>query len=193
MINIRLGASLTLVAALCACSHAPRVAEPPSAFEARWLELPRSPGLLEIPREQVNEFSVGKFLVIETNDVYLPEGMVSFLIDSETILTESEEKKTYLKDFLKAAYPNLLDGPTAFPGTLPVGTPDFSTVDAYVSGLKESRVRREKEWAKEQPGKPFPFPKTDHEQLRADLLKKLEGKDALILRYINAKRKAPRP
>lgn len=179
---------MALAAAFCACARAP-VAEPPSAFEARWLEELRSPVLTEIPQQQVNEFSLGKFLVVETNDVYLPEGTVSFLIDGETILTESEEKKAYLRDFIKAAYPNLLDGPTAFPGTLPVGAPAFSTVDAYVSGLKESQARREKEWAAEHPDKSFPFPKTNYDELRADLLKKMEGRDALILRYVSAGKK----
>lgn len=189
--KIKLG-TLMAAAVFCGCARAP-VAETPPAFESRWMALPRSPGLVEIPRQQVNEFSVGKFMVIETNDVYLPEGFVSFLIDSETILTETEEKSAYLRDFLKAAYPNLLDGPTAFPGTLPVGTPNFSTVDAYISGLNESQERRVKEWAAEQPGKPYPFPKKNYEELRADLMKKLKGRDALILRYVSAKKKDARP
>lgn len=191
MTKIKLG-MLVGLAVFCGCARAP-VAETPLAFESRWMGLPRSAGLAEIPRQQVNEFSVGNFLVIETNDVYLPEGFVSFLIDSETILTETEEKSAYLRDFLKAAYPNLMDGPTAFPGTLPVGVPDFSTVDAYISGLNDSQERRVKEWAAEQPDKPFPFPKKNYDELRADLMKKLKGRDALILRYVSAKKKDARP
>lgn len=191
MLNLKLGGSLALAVGLCACAHAPRPDARPAAFEARWLWSAGTVSLDTDTQRQVNEFDLGKFLVVETNDVYLPEGTASFIIDGETILTESEEKIKYLQDFLKAAYPNLLGGPTAFPAALPVGVPYFTTLDAYISGLKESQESRREVWAREQPGEQFPG--RDYDQLRAELQKKLEGRDALILRYVNAKKAEPRP
>ncbi len=178
---------IVLAAGLCGCAHAPMREVRPAAFEARWLEMPRSVTPLDAPRQQVNEFDLGKFLVIETNDVYLPEGMVSFIVDAQTILAAAEEKLDYLKNFLKAAYPNLADGPTAFPASLPVVFPYFTTLDSYISGLKESQERREKIWAAENPGQRPPSPGTDLDKLRAELQGKLDGRDAMVLRYVNAR------
>ena len=137
----------------------------------------------------MNTFDLGKFRVEETNDVYLPAGHVSFLIDYELVLTADEVKKVYLEKFLQAVYPNAVGGPTAFPGTSGVGAPSFETVDVYVSHLKAGEVEHKASWSKETPDKPYPFPAKDYDAMRADLLKKLEGRDAVILRYINAKKK----
>lgn len=164
----------------------------PAAFEARWLQPLLSPESMTAPREQVVEFDLGKFLVIETNDVYLPAGYVSFLLDGETIVAATEEKKAYLEAFLKAAYPNLYGGPTLFPGDAGVGAPDFTTLESYVNNLKEGQDAATQKWARENADKPYPFPLKDYGQLRAELLKKLEGRDALILRYVNAKKDAGR-
>ena len=184
IITLRRALIPLLAGGFCACAH-----EPYKAPETRWLSAPPSLDVFNISRQQENTFDLGKFLVIETNDVYVPAGYASFLIDGELVLVADEAKKDYFVKFLQAAYPNIMSGPTAFPGSAGVGVPDFDTVDAYVSGLKDGDALSKASWCKEHPDKPYPFPQKDYEALRADLLKKLEGRDALILRSINAKKK----
>jgi len=176
-----------VVCGFCACAQAPRKAAAPDSFETRWLPTPDSLAALSLPPQQVNTFDLGKFLVVETNDVYVRPGYASYLIDSEVILTADGAKRDYLEKFLQAAYPNAMGGPTAFPGTAGVGSPEIETVDAYLSSLKDGDDRSRADWVKSRPGKRYPFPARDYAAERGELLKQLEGRDALILRYVDAK------
>ena len=183
-------ASLPALALLLgACVGGRRNAPDTAAFETRWLQMPASLSVFDVPHRQKNVFTLGKFVVVETNDLYLEKGRLSFIVDDELILTADEEKAKYFRQFLEAVFPNIMGGPTAFPGALNVGAPHFESIDAYVSGLRKSTEEDKARWSKEHPDKPYPFPLQDYDALRADLLKELGGGDALVLRYVDAKNK----
>lgn len=186
---LRRASLLILALLLGACDAGRRNAADSAAFETRWLRSPASLSALDIPRQQKNIFTLGKFVVVETNDLYVQKGRLSFIVDDELILTADEAKARYFRRFLEAVFPNVMGGPTAFPGTLDVGAPHFESIDSYVSGLRKSTEEDKKRWSKEHPDKPYPFAPHDYDALRADLLKQMGGADALVLRYVDAKNK----
>ena len=143
---------------------------------------------MALPPANEHFFHLGKILIDEKNDAILDPSekiYASFMLDQETILTRNAAAAKYALDLLEAAFPNALGGPTAYPGAVDVGAPSVETVDQYVDDLKKGDASDRSDWAKEHPGKAYPFPPQNYRKMRADLIARMKGYDVLVLRDVH--------
>ncbi|HVC08934.1 MAG TPA: hypothetical protein VNH15_03235 [Elusimicrobiota bacterium] len=161
----------------------------PPGQETHWLQGPLADlSSMTLPPANEHFFHLGKILVDEKNDAVLDANKKDYFvpaIDQETILTRNAAAAKYALDLLEAAFPDALGGPTAYPGAVDVGAPSVETVDQYVDDLKKGDASDRSDWAKEHPGKAYPFQPENYRKLRADLIARMKGYDVLVLRYVH--------
>ncbi len=155
--------------------------------ETYWLSPPLDPSNYFFPLANKHVFRLKNILVEETNDdprAY-PPGYTGYIIDLETILTRNQTEAEFVANLLKAAYPDAMGGPTAYPGSVNVGGVEVETVEQYARNDAKGGHRVSPNSHSNQLS---PAEEKDYRKTLSELLSKMKGYDILVLRFVDVKR-----
>ncbi len=183
--KIKLGFALAFSALLFGCSR--KHDDLSLGQETHWFPALSDLSSSFLPVANKHVFRLKNILIEETNDdpKGYPPGYTGYIIDEETILTRNQTEADFAANLLKAAYPDAMGGPTAYPGSVNVGAVEVETVQQYARTLAKGEAHA---LGKSHSNQLSPAEEKTYRETLSKLLSKMKGYDVLVLRFVDVKK-----